>query len=68
MEYRPSHYQSFLLRLWRTEDEAEGSWLAMLEDPHTGERIGFRNVVELQQFLESLVSSKDEGCQTVSLQ
>ncbi len=47
---RPPRYHTFLLRLWA---EAEGvtGWRCSLEDPHTGQRIGFRSVDELAQHL-----------------
>ncbi|MBL8095895.1 MAG: hypothetical protein JNL73_17090 [Anaerolineales bacterium] len=31
-------YRAFLLRVWWTDD---GAWRAVLEDPHTGERLPF---------------------------
>ncbi len=44
-------YQSYLLRLWRTEESDTGSWRASLEDLNTGGRLGFANLEELFAFL-----------------
>lgn len=48
------HYHSFILTLWRESEgmlNAPSVWRYALENPHTGERIGFRNVAELTRFL-----------------
>jgi hypothetical protein len=42
-------YQAYLLRLWR-ESEAD-PWRATLEDPHTGERLGFSGADLLMAYL-----------------
>jgi hypothetical protein len=49
-------YLSYLLRLWRTDDEEEAEWRASLESPYTGERRGFATVTDLFSFLEREVS------------
>ena len=41
---------SYLLHLWQTESDGELIWRASLEGPHTGERMGFANVVDLLTF------------------
>jgi hypothetical protein len=43
-------YQAFLLRVWR-EDDLSG-WRAVLEDPHTGQSIGFSSMKQVYEFLE----------------
>jgi hypothetical protein len=43
-------YRTYLLRLWNTETTASG-WRASLEDPRTGERIGFACMEQLFAFL-----------------
>jgi hypothetical protein len=53
--YPPSNpakkgYRSYLLRLWRAETPDQG-WHASLEDPRTGERIGFASLEQLFAFL-----------------
>ena len=45
-----SDYQSYLLRLWRENDEEKG-WRASLESSRTGERRGFARLDDLFGFL-----------------
>jgi len=40
----------YILRVWRTESPVL-TWRASLEDPRTGERIGFENLEHLFAFL-----------------
>jgi hypothetical protein len=46
------HYQSYLLRLWSSGGPSEKNWKASLEDPHTGERLGFASLERLFAFLQ----------------
>jgi hypothetical protein len=46
-----SDYQSYLLRLWRENDEEKG-WRASLESARTGERRGFADLNALFDFLQ----------------
>ena len=48
---RKKRYFSFMLRMWQADGEAETTWRASLESPHTGERIGFASLGELFTFL-----------------
>jgi hypothetical protein len=50
MEERPVEYFSYLLRMWRTGKES--AWRASLEDPQTGERVGFGSLEALWEFLQ----------------
>jgi hypothetical protein len=50
-DHKPSRYLAYLLRLWCPDHSQSASWRASLEDPHTGERIGFANLEELFAFL-----------------
>jgi hypothetical protein len=53
------YYHSFVLTLWRESDglpNAPPVWRYALENPHTGERIGFRSVAELTRFLNQWVA------------
>jgi hypothetical protein len=51
------NYFAYLLRLWRESggdlprDEST-RWRASLQDPHSGERVGFANLEDLFAFLE----------------
>jgi len=44
-------YVSYLLRLWRERGSASIYWRASLQDPHSGERMGFTQLDELVAFL-----------------
>ncbi len=52
---RPLRYHSFILTLW-TEGgalpNAPPVWRISLQDPHTSERRGFKDLAELVRFLE----------------
>ncbi len=45
-----SQYRVYVLRLWRTES-SDLSWRVSLENPRTGERLGFENLERLFTFL-----------------
>ena len=49
MEERPVEYFSYLLRMWRTGEHS--AWRASLEDPRTGERMGFGSLEALLSYL-----------------
>ena len=54
-------YRSYLLRLWRAETLDQG-WRASLEDPRTGQRIGFASLEQLFAFLiEQVEGEAKEG-------
>ena len=44
-------YHAYLLRLWRVNAGESQIWRASLEDPYTGERLGFADLPELFAFL-----------------
>jgi hypothetical protein len=52
MKSRQHRYLSYLLRLWFVKQNGGGVWRASLEDPHTGNRIGFADMKALIQFLD----------------
>ena len=45
-------YISYLLRLWWVSEAGQSTWRASLDDPRTGERLGFSSLPELFEFLE----------------
>jgi len=45
-----ANYYAYLLRCWR--ENAAAPWRATLENPHSGEIIGFASLEQLYQFLE----------------
>ncbi len=48
----PSHYISYLLRVWRVEGQAEPGLRALVENIATGERVSFSDLSGLITFLE----------------
>lgn len=48
----PRPYRAYLLRLWQVEGDVHPDWRASLEDPHSGERIGFADLGHLFEYLE----------------
>jgi hypothetical protein len=48
-------YQSYLLRLWREKGRASIQWRASLQDPHSGDRVGFAHLDELVGFLREQI-------------
>jgi hypothetical protein len=60
MGKQPVGYLSYLLRLWRTGETRP--WKASLEDPQTGQRLGFKSLDALFKFLcEETASNCDPG-------
>lgn len=49
-ENRPNQHAAYLLRIWRTSEDAE--WRVFLQDVHTGEQRGFRDFEALVAFFE----------------
>lgn len=59
---RSQRYRSYLLRFWRESSEKTAplnDWRFILEDPHTGERLGFANLDKLVGHLNYLMHSAD---------
>jgi hypothetical protein len=51
---KPPRYRSHLLTLWEErgrDASTPGVWRFRLEDPHTGERVGFGSIDELFDYL-----------------
>jgi len=49
----PSFYFSYLLRLWLAGDGDQPQWRASLDDPVTGERVGFASIQVLFAFRQA---------------
>lgn len=45
-------YHSYLLRLWLAHDQGQPVWRASLENPRTGDRLGFASLERLFAFLQ----------------
>jgi hypothetical protein len=54
MSERPRLYIAYLLRLWQVASDGAPAWRASLEDPRTGERLGFGSLEQLVAFLHAL--------------
>ncbi|MEJ2737832.1 MAG: hypothetical protein P8189_30465 [Anaerolineae bacterium] len=48
-------YVAYLLRLWRETGGKSTRWRASLQDPHSGERVGFAGLEELFEYLHMQV-------------
>ena len=46
-----NHYHVYMLRIWM-QDKGEAPPTLSLEDPHTGQRIGFGTLQEFCDFLQ----------------
>ena len=54
---QPPHYYAYLLRIWR--EGVPYHWRALLEDPSSGERLGFDSVQALIDFLVAQTQEVD---------
>ena len=59
MDQRSADYISYLLRVWRSNGDDSSSWRASLENPHTGERMGFACLEDLFTFLRQETGGTD---------
>lgn len=50
------NYYAYLLRIWREGDQ--GGWRASLENPHTGEKMGFADMEKLFVFLAEVAGKR----------
>jgi hypothetical protein len=51
MTQEPPAYRSYLLRLWRAEQDGQPLWRASVESAQTGERRTFADLAALWAFL-----------------
>jgi hypothetical protein len=58
VESKPGQRRSYLLRLWCSNAQEVTCWQASLEDPRTGERIGFTNLEHLFAYLMELTEGR----------
>lgn len=54
-------YHAYLLRLWPAVEQGKVVWRASLENPQTGERLGFANLERLFVFLQDQTAAFAEG-------
>ena len=59
-------YFAYLLRCWQSSEEERLVWRVSLEDPHTGERIGFATLEAAVAFLRErlwTIYKRPDDCQ-----
>ncbi len=52
-------YISYLLRAWLVRVSGKSVWRGSLEDPFTGDRMGFANLKELFIYLSTQIGEND---------
>jgi hypothetical protein len=57
-----SGYVSYLLRMWREQGGQTTWWRASLQDPHSGERLGFADLENLFSFLRRVAGELQDSC------
>ena len=55
---RARGYVAYLLRLWLAGAPGEPVWRGLLEDPHTGSRLGFADLASLFEYLRRQTESR----------
>lgn len=57
----PPRYTHFILLLWEERQAAAGpgAWRLSLEDPHSGRRVGFKDLQEMSDFLRNWMNHPD---------
>ena len=51
-------YVAYLIRLWLAGGAGEPVWRGSLEDPHTGNRLGFADLASLFEYLRRQTESQ----------
>jgi hypothetical protein len=59
-------YISYLLRAWLVRVSGISVWRGSLEDPFTGERMGFANLLELFIYLSTKTGEKGQDTDEMS--
>jgi hypothetical protein len=59
-------YHSYLLRIWLVQVNGKSVWRGSLEDPFTGERMGFANLRELFIYLTTQIGEDDQDTDEMS--
>jgi len=57
----PTLYFSYLVRLWLAGDGDQPQWRASLEEPSSGERLGFNSPEELFAYLRQRMRTSSAG-------
>lgn len=59
MANHQAQYRAYLLRIWPAKEGERTVWRASLEDPHTGQRLGFSNLERLFVYLSDQTTMSD---------
>ena len=54
------NYHSYLLRVWLVKENGKSVWRGSLENPFTGGRMGFANLLELCIFLTNQIGENEQ--------
>ena len=55
---KQQRYVAYLIRLWLSDNAGEPVWRGSLEDPHTGNRLGFADLSSLFEYLRRQTESQ----------
>lgn len=59
MDQNKPDYQSYLLRMWLTQEEDGVQWRASLEDVQSGELRGFSKIADLLDYLKAVTTPEE---------
>jgi len=58
---KQQRYVAYLIRLWLSDNAGEPVWRGSLEDPHTGNRLGFADLSSLFEYLRRQTESQSSA-------
>ena len=61
MHIRPPRYHAYLLRIWQEAASETAVWRFSLEDPSSGQRVGFADLSALVAFLHQQTSTNQRS-------
>lgn len=61
MDHQRRGYLAYLLRLWQTGDSQPPAWRVSLEDPRSGQRLGFGDLESAFVFLREQIHKQEEA-------
>ena len=61
MHIRPPRYHAYLLRIWQEQVSETAVWRFSLEDPSSGQRVGFADLSALVAFLHQQTSTNQRS-------
>lgn len=61
MDNQRRGYLAYLIRLWRTGDSRSFTWRVSLEDPRSGQRLGFADLESAFAFLKEQTDKQEKA-------